>query len=58
MTVAGKRQKVLRGKRLRARIDLRRLKRGTHVVRIVGRTKRGKLVRSKRAFRKCAKRRR
>ena len=56
VTVGGKRQKVLRGKRLRARIDLRRLKAGTHVVKIVGRTKSGKVVRSKRAFRTCAKR--
>jgi hypothetical protein len=57
VVVAGKRQKVLRGKRLRARIDLRRLKPGTYTVRISGRTKRGTLVRSRRAFRTCAKRR-
>jgi hypothetical protein len=55
VTVGGKRQKVIRGKRLRARIDLRKLRAGTHTVRIIGRTKRGKLVRSKRAFRTCAK---
>ena len=56
VTVAGKRQKVLRGKRLRARIDLRRLKPGVFVVKIVGRTKSGKVIRTKRAFRTCAKR--
>jgi hypothetical protein len=56
VTLGGRRQKVLRGKRLRARIDLRRLRAGTHVVKIVGRTKGGRLVRSKRAFRTCAKR--
>jgi hypothetical protein len=58
VTVGGKRQKVLRGKRLRARIDLRRLKPGTYTVRITGRTKGGKVKRSKRAFRTCAKRKR
>jgi len=56
VTLAGKRQKVLRGRRLRARIDLRRLKAGTHVVRITGRTKNGKRVRTKYVFRTCAKR--
>ena len=48
--VAGKRQKVLRGRRLRARL---RLNPGRQVVRIVGRTKSGKRVRLKRRVRGC-----
>ena len=53
VTVHGKRQHVLRGKRLRARIDLRRLPLGGYTVRIVGRTKKGRKVRATRRFRTC-----
>jgi hypothetical protein len=56
VTVNGKRQKVIRGRRLRARIDLRRLPAGRYTVRIVGRTARGRLVRSTRRVSSCAKR--
>ncbi|HEX8084225.1 MAG TPA: DUF6351 family protein [Solirubrobacteraceae bacterium] len=54
VTYAGKRAKVVRGKRLRARIDLRGLPKGRVVVRIVGRTKSGRVVRQKRVYRPCA----
>ena len=57
VTVKGKRQKVLRGKRLRARIDLRKLRPGRYTVKIVGRTKHGRKLRATRQFRKCAERR-
>ena len=58
VTVRGKRQKILRGgKRLRARIDLRRLPPGRFTVKITGRTRAGRVVHLRRAFRTCAKRR-
>jgi len=56
VTVRGKRQKVLRGRRLRARIDLRRLPAGRYTVKIVGRTRSGRVVHAKRRLRACGKR--
>jgi hypothetical protein len=53
--VNGKRVKVLRGRRLRARIDLRGLKRGQATVRVTGRTARGHTIRQTRRFRTCTK---
>lgn len=44
-------------KRLRARVNLRGRKRGRYTVRIVARTRGGKVVRSKRVYRTCAKKR-
>jgi hypothetical protein len=53
--VGGKRiRAVRRGGRLRARVDLRGLPRKRVVVRIVGRTKSGRVVRQKRVYRPCA----
>ncbi|MEA2123992.1 MAG: hypothetical protein QOI80_774 [Solirubrobacteraceae bacterium] len=55
--VDGKRVKVRRRHgRLRAVIHLRAKTRGRFVVRIVARTTRGKVVRSKRVYRRCVKR--
>jgi hypothetical protein len=51
------RASVIRGRRLRARIDLRGVARGTVVVRISGRTRSGRVVRSQRRYRTCAPRR-
>jgi hypothetical protein len=56
--VNGKRVRVVRGKRLRARIDLRRLPRGTYRVTVVARTKSGRKVKETRRYRTCAPRRR
>jgi hypothetical protein len=58
VTYAGKRAKIIRGRRLRARIDLRGLPRRRVVVRIVGRTRSGRVVRGKRIYRPCATRKR
>lgn len=52
--VAGHKVATLRGRRLRAPIDLRGLPRGTYVVRIVGRTRNGRRVVSTRTYRTCA----
>ena len=57
VSVNGKRVKVLRGRRLRARIDLRGLPKGEVVVKIVARTARGKTVREQRRYRTCVPRR-
>ncbi len=53
VTLKGKRQKVLRGRRLRARLNLRRLPAGRHTVRIVGRTKGGRKVKLTRRVHTC-----
>jgi len=57
VSVNGKRVKVLRGRRLRARIDLRGLPKGQIVVRIVARTTKGRTVREQRRYRTCIPRR-
>ena len=58
VTVAGRRVRVTRrGGRLRARVNLRGRKSGRYTVRIVARTRGGKVVRSKRVYRTCAKKR-
>ncbi|HEV2812237.1 MAG TPA: DUF6351 family protein [Solirubrobacteraceae bacterium] len=54
VTYAGRKAKVVRGRRLRARIDLRGLPKGRVVVRVVGRTRSGRVVRQKRVYRPCA----
>ena len=54
VTVNGRRARVLRGRRLRARIVLRGLPRGTYRVRIVGRTRAGRTLRTTRTYRTCA----
>jgi len=55
--VNGRRVRTLRparrGGRLRARVDLRGLPRGRFTVRIVGRTRKGRTVVSRRAYRTC-----
>jgi hypothetical protein len=51
--VNGKRVKVLRGKRLRARVDLRGLPKGRYTVRVVVITTRGKRIVEKRRYRTC-----
>ncbi len=56
VTYAGRRAKVLRGRRLRARINLRGLPKGTVRVRVVGRTRGGRVVRGTRVYRLCARR--
>jgi ABC-2 type transport system ATP-binding protein len=53
VTVNGKRVKVVRGKRLRARIDLRGLPKGTARVMITVRTAKGRTLRSARTYRTC-----
>jgi predicted acyl esterase len=57
VTVNGRRARVLRGRRLRARIDLRGLPRGTFRVAITVRTARGRTLRSARTYHTCAPRR-
>lgn len=52
--VGRKRARVLRGSRLRARIDLRGLPRGTVRVKIVARTTAGRTVEQVRRYRTCA----
>ena len=56
--VDGKRVKVLRGRRLRARVNLRGLPRGRYTVRVVIRTTRGKRIVAKRRYRTCVPERR
>lgn len=51
--VAGREVSTLRGRRLRARVSLEGLPRGTFRVRIVGRTKAGRRVTSVRTYRTC-----
>ncbi len=53
ITVAGRKAITVRGARLRARIVLRGLPRGSYRVRIVGRTRAGKTVTSVRTYRTC-----
>ncbi|HEX8123699.1 MAG TPA: sialidase family protein [Solirubrobacteraceae bacterium] len=52
--VNGKRVKVVKGKRLRARVDLRGLPKGRITVKIEGVTRKGVRVRSLRRYRTCA----
>jgi hypothetical protein len=51
--VAGRRVAVRRGRRLRSRVDLRGLPRGTFRVRIDGRDRHGRRLRSIRTYRTC-----
>jgi ABC-2 type transport system ATP-binding protein len=53
VTINGKRQKVIRGKRIRARVDLRGLPKGTIRVLITVRTKKGRTLRSARTYHTC-----
>jgi ABC-2 type transport system ATP-binding protein len=53
VTVNGKRVKVLTGKRLTAKINLRGLPKGTARVMVVVRTKKGRTLRSARTYRTC-----
>jgi hypothetical protein len=53
VTLRGKRQKVLHGKRLRARIRISRLPSGRYRARVVGRTRGGRRVHAKRTVRVC-----
>ena len=55
--VNGKRVKVVRGKRLRALVDLRGLPKGRVTVKIEGITRKGRHVRELRRYRTCATRR-
>jgi hypothetical protein len=57
VTLDGKPVRVFRrGGRLRARLDLRGKPKGTSKVRVVARTKGGRVVRQTRAFKRCVKR--
>jgi hypothetical protein len=51
--VNGRRVTVLAGRRLRARVDLRRLPKGTVRVRVVGTTRSGRRVTDTRRYRTC-----
>lgn len=51
--VNGRRVRTLRGRRLRSRVDLRGLPRGRFTVRVVGRTRSGRTVIARRAYRTC-----
>jgi hypothetical protein len=51
--VNGKRVKVVRGRRVRARVDLRGLPQGRYTVRIVVRTSTGRIIIAKRRYRTC-----
>jgi beta-glucosidase len=51
--VNGRRVRVLGGRRLHARVDLRGLPRGRFTVRIVARTKGGRTITSRRRYRTC-----
>jgi ABC-2 type transport system ATP-binding protein len=53
VTVNGKKVKVVRSKRLRARVDLRGLPKGTVRVMITVRTAKGRTLRSARTYRTC-----
>jgi hypothetical protein len=55
--VNGKRIKVLRGRRLRARVNLRGLPEGTVTIRVVARTSGGKKVTETRRYRTCVSKR-
>jgi hypothetical protein len=58
VTVGGRRAKVVRrAGRLRARVNLRRRRKQTVVVHVVGRTRGGKVVRQTRRYRTCVPRR-
>ena len=56
--VNGRRVKVLRGKRLRSRVNLRGLPRGRYTVRVVVTTTRGKRIVTRRRYRTCVPRKR
>ena len=56
VTYAGRRAKIIRGRRLRARIDLRGLPKGKVRVKVYGRHRSGRAVRQTRVYRLCAKR--
>lgn len=58
VTVNGKRVKTVRGKRLRAAIDLRGLPAGTVRVLVTARTRKGRTLRSARTYRTCASKKR
>lgn len=53
VTVNGKRVKVVRGRRLRAPVDLRGLPKGTVRVAVTVRTRKGRTLRSTRTYRTC-----
>jgi hypothetical protein len=55
--VNGRRVRVLRGRRLRARIDLRGLPKGTVTVRIRAVTRSGRRLSATRRYRTCTRRR-
>jgi len=55
--VNGKRVKVVRGRRVRSRVDLRGLPAGRYTVRVVVRTTRGRRIVSRRRYRTCVPRR-
>jgi beta-glucosidase len=57
VTYAGRRARIIRGRRLRARIDLRGLPKGRVRVKVVGRRRSGRVVRQTRVYRLCATRR-
>ena len=54
--VNGHRVRVLRGRRLRAVVDLRGLPKGRATVRVVARTRKGRRVTETRRYRTCGKR--
>jgi len=56
--VNGRRTRVLRGRRLRAPVDLRGLPRGRFVVRVAAVTRRGRRLTERRSYRTCTRRRR
>jgi hypothetical protein len=58
VTVGGKRVRVIRGRRLRARVNLRGTPRSTVTVRITGRSRSGRRVAQTRRYRTCTARRR
>ena len=58
VTYAGRRGKVIPGRRVRARVNLRGLRKNRIVVRIVGRTRSGRVVRQMRVYRTCTPKRR
>ena len=53
VTVNAKRVRVIRGKRLRAPVDLRGLPRGRFTVRVTGRLRNGRTITARRAYRTC-----
>jgi PKD repeat protein len=56
--VNGKRVKTLRGKRLKAPVNLTGLPKGRFKVKVIGRTRNGRTVSEQRRYRTCAKKRR